>query len=60
MPTRSTIDKFTEELKEFKTGRDTVQLPYDKPLPKALIKKLAVHRLQEVRDGSLWMHNSDS
>ena len=41
MPTRKTLDHFRDELKDYKTGMDTVQFPYDKPLPKTLIKKLA-------------------
>lgn len=56
MPTRSTLEQFRDELKDYKTGRDTVQLPYAKPLPKELIKKLAKYRVQEVNEGSLWMH----
>jgi len=57
MPTRSTIDHFKNELANYKTGRDTIQLPYDRPLPKALIRKIATHRLKEVtEEGALWMH----
>lgn len=58
MPTRSTLKQFTKELKDYKTGQDTVQFPYDKPLPKTLIQKLARYRLREViEENSLWMHN---
>jgi uncharacterized protein YdhG (YjbR/CyaY superfamily) len=57
MPTRSTLEQFKDELKGYKTGRDTIQFPYDKPLPKALIQKIAKYRVKEVREGSLWMHN---
>jgi uncharacterized protein YdhG (YjbR/CyaY superfamily) len=57
MPTRSTVDEFKKELKAYKIGRDTIQFPYDKPLPEALIKKIAAYRVKEVREGSLWMHN---
>jgi uncharacterized protein YdhG (YjbR/CyaY superfamily) len=56
MPTRSTISEFKKELAGYTTGRDTVQFPYDKPLPKALIKKLAAYRVKEVKEGSLWRH----
>jgi uncharacterized protein YdhG (YjbR/CyaY superfamily) len=56
MPTRSTLDQFKDELRDHKTGRDTIQFPYNKPLPKSLIQKLAKHRVQEVREGALWMH----
>jgi uncharacterized protein YdhG (YjbR/CyaY superfamily) len=58
MPTRSSIEPFVDELKAFKIGQDTIQFPYDKPLPKSLIKRIATYRLKEVTEnGSLWMHN---
>lgn len=58
MPTRSTLEPFKEELQDYKTGRDTIQLPYDKPLPKELIKRIAEYRAEEVQEGSLWMHQN--
>lgn len=58
MPTRSTLEPFKDQLKGYTIGRDTIQLPYDKPLPKALIEKLAQFRVKEVQDGSLWMHQN--
>lgn len=59
MPTRSTLIHFTAELTDYKTGKDTIQFPYNKPLPSELIKKIAQHRLKEViEDGALWMHHS--
>lgn len=56
MPTQSSLLPFSEELAEYKTGKDTIQFPYDKPLPKALIRKIATHRARDVREnGALWM-----
>jgi uncharacterized protein YdhG (YjbR/CyaY superfamily) len=56
MPTRSSLDPFKKELAEYKTGKDTIQFPYDKPLPKALIKKIAAYRAKDVRENdALWM-----
>ena len=56
MPTPRTLDHFREELKGFKTGRASVQFPYDKPLPKMLIKKIAKHRAKDVRENDArWM-----
>lgn len=57
MPTRTTLEHFKKDLKEFTTGTDTIQLPYDQPLPKALIKRIAKYRVKEVEAGSLWMHH---
>jgi uncharacterized protein YdhG (YjbR/CyaY superfamily) len=58
MPTRSTLEHFTEELAEYNTGKDTIQFSYDKPLPIALIKKIAAFRVAEVSEGSLWKHHT--
>jgi uncharacterized protein YdhG (YjbR/CyaY superfamily) len=56
MPTRKTLDHFRNEVKDYKTGMDTIQFPYDKPLPKALIKKIATHRAKDVRENDAkWM-----
>ena len=56
MPTGSTLVHFKDELDKFKTGKDTVQLPYDKPLPAALIRKIAIHRAKDVRENDArWM-----
>ena len=56
MPTRRTLDHFKKELKEYKTGKDTIQFPYDKPLPKTLIRKIALHRAKDVRENDArWM-----
>jgi uncharacterized protein YdhG (YjbR/CyaY superfamily) len=57
MPTGPAMEPFQEELKEFKTGKDTIQFPYDKPLPKALIRKIAAFRAKQVRENDArWMY----
>jgi len=57
MPTRSTLAEFEHELSEYTIGRDTIQLPYDKPLPKELIRTIALHRARDVRENDArWMH----
>jgi uncharacterized protein YdhG (YjbR/CyaY superfamily) len=56
MPTQAAIEPFKEELTEYVTGRETIQFPYDKPLPKALILKIAAYRAREVREkDARWM-----
>jgi uncharacterized protein YdhG (YjbR/CyaY superfamily) len=56
MPTPSGLKPFEEELTNFKTGKGSIQFPYDKPLPKELIYKIAVHRTKEVRENDAkWM-----
>src|SRR5687768_17152283 len=43
MPTQLSLTPFKEALTEYTTGKDTIQFPYNKPLPKALIRKIAAH-----------------
>jgi uncharacterized protein YdhG (YjbR/CyaY superfamily) len=56
MPTRRTLEAFKEDLSDYTIGKDTIQFPYDKPLPKALIRKIALHRAKDVRENDArWM-----
>lgn len=56
MPTGSSLEPFKEELSKYKTGKGTIQFPYDKPLPKTLIRKIALHRAKDVRENDArWM-----
>jgi uncharacterized protein YdhG (YjbR/CyaY superfamily) len=57
MPTGPAMKPFKKELEKFKTDKDTIQFPYDKPLPKALIQKIAAFRVKEVREkDAKWMY----
>lgn len=57
MPTGPALVPFEEELAGYKTGKDTIQLPYDRPVPKALIRKIAEYRLKQVRENDArWMY----
>lgn len=44
-PHPATIEKFEEELKDYKKGKGSVQFPIDKPLPVELIVKMVEYRL---------------
>lgn len=56
MPTRTTLEHFKKELEGYTTGKDTIQLPYDQPLPKALIRQVAEFRARDVRENDArWM-----
>ena len=60
MPTGPVLKHFKEDLAEFKTGQDTIQFPYDKPLPKGLIRKIAAFRAKQVRENDArWMYGKD-
>lgn len=57
MPTGPALEPFREELRSYRTGKDTVQLPYDKPLPKDLIRRIAAYRVKDVKENDArWMY----
>ncbi|HEX2990794.1 MAG TPA: DUF1801 domain-containing protein [Anaerolineales bacterium] len=56
-PTGPAMEPFSEELATFKTGKDTIQLAYDKPLPRGLIRRIAAYRAKQVRENDArWMY----
>lgn len=57
MPTGPAMKPFEEELSEYVTGKDTIRISYDKPIPKSLIRKIAEHRIKDVRENDAkWMY----
>jgi uncharacterized protein YdhG (YjbR/CyaY superfamily) len=55
-PTPSVIRQFEEELTPYKTGKGSIQFPYDEPLPKGLIRRLAALRVKELKEkDAKWM-----
>lgn len=53
----SGMEPFREELKEYKTTKRLLQIPYDKPLPEDLIRRIARRRVEDVRkrtDDAFW------
>ena len=57
MPTGPAMWPFRKQLAAYVTGKDTIQFPYDKPLPKALIRRIAAFRVKEVREkDARWMY----
>ena len=44
------IEKFSKELKGYRSSRGTIQFPSDKPLPDALIRKIVKQRIKENRE----------
>ena len=54
--TPSTREAFTAELAEFETGKGTVKLPYDQPVPADLLHRMVGCRLTEYEQrGVTWM-----
>ena len=57
VPAGPSLEPFREKLTGYKTGKDSVQFPYDKPLPQELIQTIAAHRLEDVRENDArWMY----
>jgi uncharacterized protein YdhG (YjbR/CyaY superfamily) len=55
-PTPSAMAPFRDELTQHKTGKGTLQIPYDKPVSEALIRKIAKFRVKDVRENDArWM-----
>jgi uncharacterized protein YdhG (YjbR/CyaY superfamily) len=56
MPTPSAMKPFKKELAKYETGKGTIQFPYGKRLPKALIRRIAARRVKELREKDVrWM-----
>lgn len=54
--TPSTKEAFAAQLADFTTGKGSVQLPYDRPLPTELLQRMIRYRIAEhVDDGVMWM-----
>jgi uncharacterized protein YdhG (YjbR/CyaY superfamily) len=51
--TPSTKQAFEKELSDYPTGKGSVQLSYDKPLPVDLLKKMLVYRAKEYRENNV-------
>lgn len=47
-PFPTTMAAFSEELKEFKVGKGSVQFPLSQPLPLEVIKKMVAYRKNEL------------
>lgn len=47
-PFPTTMEKFSEELKDYKQGKGSIQFPFNKPLPKDLIIQMVKYRKEEI------------
>jgi uncharacterized protein YdhG (YjbR/CyaY superfamily) len=56
-PTAATLKRFQRELAAHDTTKKTLRIPYDQPLPEALLRKLARSCVEELRarkDDAFW------
>src|SRR5262245_51920735 len=56
-PMAKALDQFREELKGHQTTKNFLKIPYDEPLPEALIRKIARYCVQNVskrENDSFW------
>jgi len=54
-PTAGVLEHFRKQLEKHKTTRNYLQVPYDAPLPEALIRRIARYRLRHMGEGeSFW------
>jgi uncharacterized protein YdhG (YjbR/CyaY superfamily) len=49
-PFPSTMEKFSEELKDYKQGKGSVQFPLNETLPKDLIARMVKYRVKELSE----------
>ena len=56
-PTGPALRPFEEELSDYVLKKDSVQFPYDKDLPEAIIRKIAEYRKEDVEErGAKWRY----
>ncbi len=58
IPTGPSLEPFKNELSTYKTGKDTIQFTYDKPLPNDLIERIARYRHKDVLENDAKCSNS--
>ena len=49
-PTAAGLEPFRKELEKHKTIKGALQIPYNKSLPEALVRKIAEYRLRAMRE----------
>jgi len=56
-PSPAALEAFRKELADHETTKNFLQIPYDRPVPEDLIRKIAEYRLRNVRereDDAFW------
>ena len=50
-PSAAALEKFRKELAKHKTTKNFLQIPYDQPMPEALVRTIAEYRLRNLGEG---------
>jgi uncharacterized protein YdhG (YjbR/CyaY superfamily) len=56
-PSPDTLAAFSDELKDYKTTQNYLQIPYKLPVPEDLVRRLAEHRVKVLAgrdDDAVW------
>jgi len=48
-PGQAAIERFSEELATYKTGKGTMQIPYDQLLPEELVRRIAAYCITDLQ-----------
>lgn len=49
-PTAAGLEPFRKELQQHRSTKGTLQIPYNTPLPQALVRRIAEQRLRDVHE----------
>ncbi|MGD8759254.1 MAG: DUF1801 domain-containing protein [Anaerolineales bacterium] len=52
-PGQAAMERFSKELAKHKTGKGTMQIPYDQPFPEDLVRKIAVYCITEAQENDV-------
>jgi len=47
-PGEAAMTRFSKEVMDYKTGKGTLQLPYDQPIPEDLIRRIAAYCIADL------------
>lgn len=52
-PTANGVERFLDELSDYSVTKGTIKIKYSQPIPKELIQRIVLYRLEEVEDKNL-------
>ena len=59
VPTGPALKPFEKEIAGYTVNKDSIQIPYDRPFPSELIRKIAAYRVKDVvENNAKWKYSS--